>query len=282
MIMNKGKIYQDVSESICMEKVMSEKYIELVSYLKGLKRVLVAFSGGVDSTFLLKAAKDALGDNAAAVTVNSPYIPSWEIEEAKEFTKKMGIKHDFIKVGIIDEIKNNPSDRCYLCKKAVFSMIKEKAINEGFDYVIDGTNLDDIKDYRPGIKALNELEIVSPLLECKITKSEVREISKDLNLLTWNKPAGACLLTRIPFDTTLEIDDINRIEKAEKYLRDKGIYAVRVRSHGDLARIEIDPTIREQLFNTDFLDEISITLKEYGFKYVTIDAAGYKMGSLNS
>jgi uncharacterized protein len=280
--MNKGKIYQDVSESICMEKVMSEKYIELVSYLKGLKRVLVAFSGGVDSTFLLKAAKDALGDNAAAVTVNSPYIPSWEIEEAKEFTKKMGIKHDFIKVGIIDEIKNNPSDRCYLCKKAVFSMIKEKAINEGFDYVIDGTNLDDIKDYRPGIKALNELEIVSPLLECKITKSEVREMSKDLNLLTWNKPAGACLLTRIPFDTTLEIDDINRIEKAEKYLRDKGIYAVRVRSHGDLARIEIDPTIREQLFNTDFLDEISITLKEYGFKYVTIDAAGYKMGSLNS
>jgi uncharacterized protein len=280
--MNEGKIYQDVSESICMEKVMSEKYIELVSYLKGLKRVLVAFSGGVDSTFLLKAAKDALGDNAAAVTVNSPYIPSWEIEEAKEFTKKMGIKHDFIKVGIIDEIKNNPSDRCYLCKKAVFSMIKEKAINEGFDYVIDGTNLDDIKDYRPGIKALNELEIVSPLLECKITKSEVREMSKDLNLLTWNKPAGACLLTRIPFDTTLEIDDINRIEKAEKYLRDKGIYAVRVRSHGDLARIEIDPTIREQLFNTDFLDEISITLKEYGFKYVTIDAAGYKMGSLNS
>ncbi len=280
--MNKGKIYQDVSESICMEKVMSEKYIELVSYLKGLKRVLVAFSGGVDSTFLLKAAKDALGDNAAAVTVNSPYIPSWEIEEAKEFTKKMGIKHDFIKVGIIDEIKNNPSDRCYLCKKAVFSMIKEKAINEGFDYVIDGTNLDDIKDYRPGIKALNELEIVSPLLECKITKSEVREMSKDLSLLTWNKPAGACLLTRIPFDTRLEIDDINRIEKAEKYLRDKGIAAVRVRSHGDLARIEIDPTIRDQLFNTDFLDEISITLKEYGFKYVTIDAAGYKMGSLNS
>ncbi|MGK0409390.1 MAG: hypothetical protein ACJASB_001546 [Shewanella psychromarinicola] len=265
-----------------MEKVMSEKYIELVSYLKGLKRVLVAFSGGVDSTFLLKAAKDALGDNAAAVTVNSPYIPSWEIEEAKEFTEKMGIKHDFIKVGIIDEIKNNPSDRCYLCKKALFSMIKEKAINEGFDYVIDGTNLDDIKDYRPGIKALNELEIVSPLLECKITKSEVREMSKNLSLLTWNKPAGACLLTRIPFDTRLEIDDINRIEKAEKYLRDKGIAAVRVRSHGDLARIEIDPTIRDQLFNTDFLDEISIKLKEYGFKYVTIDAAGYKMGSLNS
>lgn len=280
--MNKGKIYQDVSESICMEKIMSEKYIELVSYLKGLKRVLVAFSGGVDSTFLLKAAKDALGDNAAAVTVNSPYIPSWEIEEAKEFTEKMGIKHDFIKVGIIDEIKNNPSDRCYLCKKALFSMIKEKAINEGFDYVIDGTNLDDIKDYRPGIKALNELEIVSPLLECKITKSEVREMSKNLSLLTWNKPAGACLLTRIPFDTRLEIDDINRIEKAEKYLRDKGIAAVRVRSHGDLARIEIDPTIRDQLFNTDFLDEISIKLKEYGFKYVTIDAAGYKMGSLNS
>ncbi|MCL1080500.1 MULTISPECIES: ATP-dependent sacrificial sulfur transferase LarE [Shewanella] len=280
--MNKGRIYQDVSDSIFMEKVMSEKYIELVSYLKGLKRVLVAFSGGVDSTFLLKAAKDALGDNAAAVTVNSPYIPSWEIEEAKEFTEKMGIKHDFIKVGIIDEIKNNPSDRCYLCKKALFSMIKEKAINEGFDYVIDGTNLDDIKDYRPGIKALNELKIVSPLLECKITKSDVREMSKDLNLLTWNKPAGACLLTRIPFDTRLEIDDINRIEKAEKYLRDKGIAAVRVRSHGDLARIEIDPTIRDQLFNTDFLDEISRKLKEYGFKYVTIDAAGYKMGSLNS
>lgn len=261
---------------------MSEKYIKLVDYLKGLKKVLIAFSGGVDSTFLLKAAKDALGDNAVAVTINSLYIPNWEIEEAKEYTEKMGIQHEFINVGIIDEIKNNPNDRCYLCKKAIFSKIKEKAINEGFDYVIDGTNLDDTKDYRPGIKALKELKIVSPLLECKITKAEIREISKDLNLPTWNKPAYACLLTRIPFDTELKIDVLNRIEKAEKYLINKGIAAVRVRSHGDLARIEVDPTIRERLFNMDFLDEISSELKKYGFKYVTIDAAGYRMGSLNS
>ncbi|UUV17681.1 ATP-dependent sacrificial sulfur transferase LarE [Fusobacteria bacterium ZRK30] len=261
---------------------MSEKYIKLVDYLKGLKKVLIAFSGGVDSTFLLKAAKDALGDDAVAVTINSPYILNWEIEEAKEYTEKMGIQHEFINVGIIDEIKNNPSDRCYLCKKAIFSKIREKAINEGFDYVIDGTNLDDTKDYRPGIKALKELKIVSPLLECKITKAEIREMSKDLNLPTWNKPAYACLLTRIPFDRKLKIDELNRIEKAEKYLIYKGIAAVRVRSHGDLARIEVDPTIRERLFNMDFLDEISSELKKYGFKYVTIDAAGYRMGSLNS
>lgn len=261
---------------------MSEKYIELVDYLKKLKKVLIAFSGGVDSTFLLKVAKDALGDDAVAVTINSPYIPNWEIEEAREYTEKMKIKHDFINVGIIDEIKNNPSNRCYLCKKAIFSKIKEKAINEGFDYIIDGTNLDDTKDYRPGIKALKELKIVSPLLECKITKAEIREMSKELSLPTWNKPAYACLLTRIPFDTTLKIDELNRIEKAEKYLIDRGIAAVRVRSHGELARIEIDPALRERLFNTDLLDEISRKLKEYGFKYVTIDAAGYQMGSLNS
>ena len=261
---------------------MSEKYLKLVGYLKGLKRVLIAFSGGVDSTFLLKAAKDALGDDAVAVTINSPYIPNWEIEEAKEYTEKMGIKHEFINVGIIDEIKNNPSDRCYLCKKAIFSKIREKAINEGFNYVIDGTNLDDTKDYRPGIKALKELKVISPLLECKITKAEIREMSKGLNLPTWNKPAYACLLTRIPFDTELKIDELDRIEKAEKYLINKGIPAVRVRSHEDLARIEIDPNMRERLFNTDFLDEISSELKKYGFKYVTIDAAGYRMGSLNS
>ncbi len=261
---------------------MSEKYLKLVGYLKDLKRVLIAFSGGVDSTFLLKAAKDALGDDAVAVTINSPYIPNWEIEEAKEYTEKMGIKHEFINVGIIDEIKNNPSDRCYLCKKAIFSKIREKAINEGFNYVIDGTNLDDTKDYRPGIKALKELKVISPLLECKITKAEIREMSKGLNLPTWNKPAYACLLTRIPFDTELKIDELDRIEKAEKYLINKGIPAVRVRSHEDLARIEIDPNMRERLFNTDFLDEISSELKKYGFKYVTIDAAGYRMGSLNS
>lgn len=261
---------------------MNEKYIKLVGYLKGLKKVLIAFSGGVDSTFLLKAAKDALGDNVIAVTINSPYIPNWEIEESKEYTKKIGVKHDFIDVGIIDEIKDNPNDRCYLCKKSIFSKIKEKAIEGGFDYVIDGTNLDDTKDYRPGIKALRELKIVSPLLECKITKDEIREMSKELDLPTWNKPAYACLLTRIPFDTELRIDTLDRIEKAEKYLIDRGITAVRVRSHVNLARIEVDPAIRSRLFDTEFLDEISREFKKYGFKHVTIDTAGYKMGSLNS
>ncbi|NEZ47384.1 ATP-dependent sacrificial sulfur transferase LarE [Clostridium niameyense] len=257
------------------------KYKELITYLKNLKSVAVAFSGGVDSTLLLKACKEALGDNAIAVTVVSPYVPKWEIEEAKELVKEMGIKSFFIEVPILEEMRSNPENRCYLCKKAIFNKIKLLAKENGVEYVVDGTNADDIKDYRPGLKALRELEIKSPFLENSITKEEVRAFSKELGLKTWNKPAYACLLSRIPYNQNIDENDLNRVEKSELYLMNLGFKGVRVRSHGDLARIEVQKNDREKLIDGNILDNISIELKRLGFKYVTLDLEGYKMGSLN-
>ncbi|WP_427339982.1 ATP-dependent sacrificial sulfur transferase LarE [Caloranaerobacter sp. DY30410] len=261
--------------------INNEKYLKLINYLKELERVILAFSGGVDSTFLLKAAKEALGDNVKAVTILSPYIPKWEVKEAKQLVSELGVNYEIVEVPIIEEIRNNPENRCYLCKKAVFSIIKSIAEKEGYNYVIDGTNFDDTKDYRPGLKALEELNIKSPLLECELTKEEIRQLSKELGLKTWDKPPYACLLTRIPYGNELNVEDFEKIENAEKYLMDIGIRAVRVRCHKDLARIEVGKNERSKLFDEKILDEISKEFKKIGFKYVTLDLEGYRTGSFN-
>jgi len=261
--------------------INNEKYNELIKYIKGLGKVVLAFSGGVDSTFLLKATKEALGDNVKAVTIMSPYIPKWEIAEAKELAKKLGVQHEIIEAPIIDSIKFNPEDRCYLCKTAVFSMILSIAKKQDYNCVIDGTNFDDISDYRPGLKALKELEIKSPLLECKVTKAEIRAFSKELGLNTWDKPAYACLLTRIPYGNELKVEDFEKIENAEKYMMSIGFRAIRVRCHGDLARVEVSKNDRSKLFDEALLDTIAKKIKECGFKYVTLDLQGYRVGSFN-
>ena len=261
--------------------INNEKYNELINYLKSLKKVVLAFSGGVDSTFLLRVAKEALGDNVKAVTIMSPYIPKWEIAEAKELVKELGVKHEIIEAPIIDSIKYNPEDRCYLCKTAVFNMIIAVAKEQGYNYVIDGTNFDDISDYRPGLKALQELEVKSPLLECKLTKAEIREFSKELNLKTWDKPSYACLLTRIPYGNELKVEDFEKIEKAERFMMSIGFRAIRVRCHGDLARVEVNRNDRSKLFDEELLDTIANKIKECGFKYVTLDLQGYRVGSFN-
>lgn len=261
--------------------IHNEKYKNLLSYLKKLDKVILAFSGGVDSTFLLKAAKEALGDNFKAVTIQAPYIPKWEIAEAKQLVAELGVAFEIIEAPIIDEIRNNPENRCYLCKKAVFSQIKAIAKREGYFYVIDGTNFDDIGDYRPGLKALRELDIKSPLLECQLGKQEIRSLSKELGLTTWDKPPYACLLTRIPYGDELKEEAFIKIENAERYMMERGFRAIRVRCHGDLARIEVDKKDRSKLFNEELLDEIADKLKEFGFKYVTLDLEGYRMGSFN-
>jgi uncharacterized protein len=261
--------------------INNEKYQELIKYLRSLEKVVLAFSGGVDSTFLLKAANEALGDNVKAITIMSPYIPKWEIAEARELAKKLGMKHEIIEAPIIESIRFNPEDRCYLCKTAVFSMILAKAKEEGYNYVIDGTNLDDLGDYRPGLKALKELEVKSPLLECKITKVEIRGFSKELGLNTWDKPSYACLLTRIPYGNELKVEDFEKIENAEKFMMSIGFRAVRVRCHGDLARVEVDRNDRSKLFDEELLDTIASKIKECGFKYVTLDLQGYRVGSFN-
>lgn len=261
--------------------INNEKYNQLIKYLKGLEKVVVAFSGGVDSTFLLRVAKEALGDNVKAVTILSPYIPKWEIAEAKQLAKELGVQHEIIETPIINSIKFNPENRCYLCKTAVFSMILSVAKDEGYNCVVDGTNFDDISDYRPGLKALKELEVKSPLLKCKITKAEIRDFSKELGLNTWDKPAYACLLTRIPYGIELKVEDFEKIENAEKYMMSIGFRAVRVRCHGDLARVEVARNDRSKLFNEEFLDTIAKNIKECGFRYVTLDLQGYRVGSLN-
>ncbi|APH20669.1 ATP-dependent sacrificial sulfur transferase LarE [Clostridium botulinum] len=261
---------------------INDKYNNLINYLKDLKSVAVAFSGGVDSTLLLKAAKEALGDNAISITIVSPYIPKWEIREARELVDKIGIKSYFVEVPMLEEIRSNPEDRCYICKKSVFNKIKDLAREKGIKYIVDGTNADDTKDYRPGMRALKELDVKSPLLDNSINKEEIRLLSKELQLDTWDKPAYACLLSRIPYNQKIKEKDLDRIEKAEVYMMKLGFRAVRVRSHGNLARIEVPQKERVKLFNEDILDKISKELKELGFKYVTVDIEGYKMGSLNA
>jgi len=261
--------------------INDEKYNELIKYLKGLGKVVLAFSGGVDSTFLLRVAKEALGDNLKAVTIMSPYIPRWEIAEAKELVNELGVEHEIIEAQIIDSIKFNPENRCYLCKTAVFNMILDIAKKQGYDYVIDGTNFDDTKDYRPGLKALKELDVKSPLLECKLTKAEIRVFSKELGLKTWDKPPYACLLTRIPYGNELKVEDFEKIEKAERYMMSIGFRAIRVRCHGDLARVEVSREDRSRLFNEELLDTIDENIKKCGFKYAALDFKGYRVGSFN-
>jgi len=259
-----------------------EKYNQLIESVKALGTVAVAFSGGVDSTFLAYVANEALGNKAIAITVDSPYIPRWEIEEALALANKIGIKHEIVRVDSVDDsIINNPADRCYLCKKLVFKKILETAQKQGFEFVMDGSNYDDTKDYRPGMVALKELDIKSPLLVNAWTKDEIRQASKIVDLETHDKPAYACLLTRIPYNTEIKSEDLRKIEASEVYMMSIGFRAVRVRCHGDLARIEVAREDRKKLFDENLLDEISDRLKNIGFTYVTFEASGYSMGSLN-
>lgn len=256
-------------------------YEQLITYIKDLGPVAVAFSGGVDSTFLCYAAKEAHGDDALAITIKSPYIPEWEIEEARELAKQIGIKHIVLDATIDKSIEDNPSNRCYLCKRVVFSKILEEAKSHGIKVVIDGSNFDDTKDYRPGLVALKELDVVSPLMACEWTKDMIRAKSLEAGLATHDKPAYACLLTRIPYDTTITKEELVRIEQSEVYMMSIGFRAVRVRSHGDLARIEVARHRRKDLFDENLLDEISDKLKSFGYRYVSIEASGYSLGSFN-
>jgi len=261
---------------------IKDKYNNLIDCLRSMDSLVVAFSGGVDSTFLLKAAKDALGDKAVAFTMASPYHLQWEVLESVDLVEEIGVKQVIQKQKIIlREIRNNPPDRCYLCKKALFTEILKYAKEQGFKYVADGTNADDTADYRPGMKAIKELNIRSPLLETGFTKEDIQTISREIGLPTWSKPAYACLLSRIPYGQKITTADLRKIEKAELYLLSLGLKTVRVRLHGEMARIEVSAEERKRLFDTGLLDQIAEAIKGFGFRYVTLDLQGYRMGSLN-
>jgi len=254
-------------------------YQKLLEYFKGLGNAALAFSGGVDSSLICVAAHQALGDNAIALTVSTPYIAQWEIEEARCLTGKLSLQHHIIPLEIPDIIRTNPRDRCYHCKSMLFARLKDFAGNHGFTNLCDGTNADDLSDSRPGLRALTELSVRSPLAELKIAKAQIRQMSKELGLDTWAKPAYACLLTRLPYDHVIDPGELGRIEKAELFLIHKGFRAIRVRAHGPLARIEIAPLQRTELLADALAAEIYAAFRGFGFTYVALDLLGYRSGS---
>ncbi len=261
---------------------INRKYEKLQRVIKDLGRAAVAFSGGVDSSFLCKVAHDVLGDEAIAVTVVSPMLPESELKGATELAASIGIRHVLVEDNEIEEeVAENPIDRCYYCKRVEFSTIQRAAAEHGIEHVLDGSNKDDLLDYRPGLKALEELAVVSPLREAGLTKNEIRELSRRLGLKTWDKPAFACLASRIPYGERITEKKLSKVEKAEDYLREAGFRQFRVRSHRDIARIELAPEEREKLFDTEKMDRISAALKSFGFLYVCVELEGYRAGNLN-
>jgi uncharacterized protein len=261
---------------------LDDKYRFLLDTISSLGSAAVAFSGGVDSSFLCHAAAAALGKKAVAVTIVSPMLPKSEIDCAAGIARRVGIEHILIEeAGIEEEVAANPRERCYFCKKIEFGRIIEAAGKRGIAAVLDGSNMDDLGDYRPGLKALEELGIRSPFREAGLTKNEIRELSRRFDLPTWDKPAFACLASRIPYGERIDREKLSRVEKAEDFLRAKGFRQFRVRSHQDLARIEVARDERPGLFDETLLDEISAALKSLGFLYVALELEGYAMGSLN-
>jgi pyridinium-3,5-biscarboxylic acid mononucleotide sulfurtransferase len=254
---------------------------KLNNILKGLDSAVVAFSGGVDSSFLLYRAHKIKKTGIIAVTIKTPYIPIREINEAAEFTKKYGIKHKILDVSFPEIIKHNPVERCYLCKKTLFTQIVEFAEMNHINHILDGSNSDDTGEFRPGMKALKEMGIISPLMETGMTKKEIRELSHLDGLDIWDKPAMACLLTRIPYNTEIKVEMLKMIEDAENILFEKGYPGTRVRVHEDVARIECLPGYLERIIHDPDREHIVGKLKKLGFRYVSLDLEGYRTGSFN-
>ena len=261
----------------------SDKITLLEDRLKTLGRIAVAFSAGVDSTFLLKTAKNVLGQNVTALTVRSCLMPSSEMSEAAFFCREQEIELVTVDYDplVMEEFCCNTKDRCYICKKAVFSLLRDKAEELGIHSLAEGTNADDGLDYRPGMRALEELGILSPLKDAGLTKDEIRALSKDEGLKTWEKASFACRATRIPHGERITSQGLTRIEKAEDYLKGLGLKQYRVRSHGDLARIEIIPQDMEYIMRDEIRSSVDDKLKKLGYKYVSLDLCGYRTGSMN-
>jgi len=263
--------------------IKKEKLNNLRKILSEMGSILIAYSGGVDSTFLLKVAREELGDRVTAVTVKSEIHHLSEITDAKMTVQKFKVKHLFMDIDILSnkEFINNPPERCYICKKEIFSRISEMAKELNLRFVADGSNHDDLNDYRPGMKAIRELKIRSPLQEALLTKDDIRLLSKEMNLPTWNKPSNSCLATRIPYGDEITLEKLKRVKRAEGFIHNLGFEQVRVRYYNKLAKIEIREEDMLLLMREDLRKKIIDKLKQLGFIYVTLDLQGYRTGSMN-
>ena len=260
-----------------------QKLERLKDILLQFEKVLVAYSGGVDSTLLLKVSRDALGEGVVAVTASSRTYPARELEEAKEIAKMLGVRHVIIETHELenDKFASNPPERCYYCKNELFSKLWEIARKFRLNHVLDGSNSNDVNDYRPGVRAAEEHGVRSPLREAGLTKDEIRALSREMNLPTWDKPPAACLASRFPYGSRITPEKLSQVEKAENVIRAMGIKQVRVRHHGNTARIEVPPADFRKLLNACTSGLIVQEMKRLGYDYVTLDLQGYRTGSMN-
>ncbi len=264
---------------MCLET----KLERLKSELFKMEKVIVAFSGGVDSSFLLKVAHEVLGENVLAVTAKSSTYPEREFNEAVKFAADYGIPHRVI---ISEELElegfsENSLNRCYLCKQELFNKIRQLAIDEGYKFIAEGSNKDDLGDYRPGLQAVSELGIASPLRESGLSKNEIRLLSKEFGLKTWDKPSFACLSSRFPYGERITAQKLQMVDKAEQFLIDLGFKQIRVRHHGSVARIEVEDIDFDRLLDKQMRNVVYTRLKEFGYVHVALDLKGYRTGSMN-
>lgn len=262
---------------------IQEKYEKLQRELRSYEKAAIAFSGGVDSAFLLAAAREALGDNAFAVTATPLSFPERERNEARQFCEENRIPQYEVAINEmeIDGYGANPANRCYLCKRALFQRMEEVARAHGALVVAEGSNVDDQGDYRPGLEAIRELGIKSPLRRAGLTKAEIRELSQEMGLPTWDKPSFACLATRIPYGEEITEEKLRMVEQGEQLLMDLGFRQLRVRLHGKLARIEVEPEDFSKIMEEKLRQKINTEFRKYGFTYVALDLQGYRTGSMN-
>lgn len=266
-----------------MSDSLERKLNQLKTLLGQMERALVAYSGGVDSTLVAKIARDVLGDRSLAVTAVSPSLLPEELEAAKTQAASLGIAHEWLETHEMEDpnYTANPANRCYFCKRELYQTLKPLARERGYPYILDGVNADDLRDYRPGIQAARERGVRSPLAEVGVTKAEVRQLSRQLGLPWWDKPAQPCLSSRFPYGEEITPSKLQRVGRAEQYLHRLGCQTLRVRSQGDVARIELPPEqIREFIAKTD-LSELVAQFQAFGFTYVTLDLEGYGSGKLN-